>query len=102
MVATPVPPNRTPPVVTVIAHMGIEQTCQKSEHYQATPGEGRVLCAAVRPIDTNDSKRPVPSLKAQETMLLFTGVNSNTWWLGWGAMSKPVPTRRCSPLATPE
>ncbi|KAI3355667.1 hypothetical protein L3Q82_004259 [Scortum barcoo] len=32
---------------------------------------------------------------------LFTGVNSNTWRLSWGAISKPTPARHRSPWATP-
>lgn len=34
--------------------------------------------------------------------LLFTGVNSNTWWLSCVAISKPKPARRRSSQATPE
>ncbi|KAI3377080.1 hypothetical protein L3Q82_000063 [Scortum barcoo] len=53
--------------------------------------EGRVLCTAVRPVGTNNSKRPIPNPKAQGATLSFTGVNSNTWRLSWGAISKPTP-----------
>ncbi|KAI3363812.1 hypothetical protein L3Q82_001415 [Scortum barcoo] len=58
--------------------------------------EGRVLCTAVRPVGTNNnSKRPIPNPKAQGSdPLCSPGVNSNTWRLSWGAMSKPTPARR--------
>uniref|UniRef100_A0A8C9WQN0 glutaminase n=1 Tax=Scleropages formosus TaxID=113540 RepID=A0A8C9WQN0_SCLFO len=36
----------------------------------------------------------------RETTLLFTGVDSNTWRLNWGAINKPTPARRLSPWAT--
>ncbi|KAI3352607.1 hypothetical protein L3Q82_005542 [Scortum barcoo] len=42
---------------------------------------------------TNNSKRPIPNLKAQGSdPLSFTGVNSNTWRLSWGAISKQAHT----------
>ncbi|KAI3357928.1 hypothetical protein L3Q82_016318, partial [Scortum barcoo] len=44
---------------------------------------------------TNNSKRPIPNPKAQGSdPLVLTGVNSNTWRLSWGAISKPTPARR--------
>ncbi|KAI3372780.1 hypothetical protein L3Q82_023242 [Scortum barcoo] len=53
--------------------------------------EGRVLCTAVRPVGTNNSKRPIPNPKAQGSDPLVHRVNSNTWRLSWGAISKPTP-----------
>ncbi|KAI3356424.1 hypothetical protein L3Q82_017641, partial [Scortum barcoo] len=38
------------------------------------------------------------SARRREATLSFTGVNSNTWRLSWGAISKPTPARRRSPL----
>ncbi|KAI3355660.1 hypothetical protein L3Q82_004253 [Scortum barcoo] len=32
-----------------------------------------------------------PTRRRREATLLFTGVNSNTWRLSWGAISKPTP-----------
>ncbi len=43
-----------------------------------------------------------PTRRCRETTFSFTGVNSNTWRLSWGAISKPTPARRLSPWATPE
>ncbi|KAI3352208.1 hypothetical protein L3Q82_005568 [Scortum barcoo] len=43
-----------------------------------------------------------PTRRRREATLSFTGVNSNTWRLSWGAISKPTPARRRSPWATPE
>ncbi|KAI3374493.1 hypothetical protein L3Q82_006312 [Scortum barcoo] len=57
--------------------------------------EGRVLCTAVRPVGTNNSKRPHPQPKKRReaTSLASPRVNSNTWRLSWGAISKPTPAQ---------
>ncbi|KAI3351122.1 hypothetical protein L3Q82_005686 [Scortum barcoo] len=56
--------------------------------------EGRVLCTAVWPVGTNNRKRPIPNLarRREATSLASPGVNSNTWWLSWGAISKQAHT----------
>ncbi|KAI3366751.1 hypothetical protein L3Q82_009415, partial [Scortum barcoo] len=48
------------------------------------------------PVGTNNSKRPIPNPKAQGSDPLVHRVNSNTWQLSWGAISKPTLTRRAA------
>ncbi|KAI3352051.1 hypothetical protein L3Q82_020868 [Scortum barcoo] len=65
--------------------------------------KARVLCTAVRPVGTNNSKRPIPNPKAQGSdPLVHRGELQHVAWLSWGAISKPTPARRRSPWATPE
>ncbi|XP_028318078.1 uncharacterized protein LOC114472959 [Gouania willdenowi] len=40
--------------------------------------------------------------RRRDVTLSFTGVNSNTWRLSWGAKGKPTPARRLFSRATPE
>ncbi|KAI3364401.1 hypothetical protein L3Q82_010827 [Scortum barcoo] len=107
------PPDHAPPGITVVAHVSVEVPQYRTMEspvgaLSSTPPrdskKARVLCTAVRPVGTNNSKRPIPSTRRRrEATLSFTGVNSNTWRLSWGAISKPTPaTRRRSPWATPE
>ncbi|KAI3374594.1 hypothetical protein L3Q82_021171, partial [Scortum barcoo] len=95
-------PNRPSQYVWVCQNNGVPSRSTIKYPSQGLQ-EGRVLCTAVRPVGTNNSKRPIPNPKAQGSEpLSFTGVNSNTWRLSWGAISKPTPARRRSPWATPE
>ncbi|KAI3376631.1 hypothetical protein L3Q82_017067 [Scortum barcoo] len=42
-------------------------------------------------------QEPYPSTRRRrEATLSFTGVNSNTWRLSWGAISKPTPARHAA------
>ncbi|KAI3355019.1 hypothetical protein L3Q82_004565 [Scortum barcoo] len=69
-----VPPDHAPPGITVVTHVSVEvppveQWSPQSEHYQVplpgTPRRPDILCTAVRPVGTNNSKRPIPNPKAQ-------------------------------------
>ncbi|KAI3371776.1 hypothetical protein L3Q82_024330 [Scortum barcoo] len=68
-----VPPDHAPPGITVVAHVSVEVPSRTMESpvgaLSSTPPkglqEGRVLCTAVRPVGTNNSKRPIPNPKAQ-------------------------------------
>ncbi|KAI3366643.1 hypothetical protein L3Q82_009339 [Scortum barcoo] len=69
-----VPPDHAPPGITVVAHVSIEvpqsrtmESPSRSTIKYPSQGlqEGRVLCTAVRPVGTNNSKRPIPNPKAQ-------------------------------------
>ncbi|KAK3555297.1 hypothetical protein QTP86_014982 [Hemibagrus guttatus] len=58
------------------------------------------------PTDPHNMFGPAKSVRhpppRRETTLLFTGENSSTWRLSWGAISKPTPARHLSPWGTPE
>ncbi|KAK3512968.1 hypothetical protein QTP70_033400 [Hemibagrus guttatus] len=68
-----VPPNHTPPGITVIAHMGVEVPQQNYgvpsqstfQHPSQGLQEGWVLHTAVWPISRNNSETPIPDPKAQ-------------------------------------
>ncbi|KAI3370727.1 hypothetical protein L3Q82_007106 [Scortum barcoo] len=92
----PRPPNLTDSA----CQSPVEQWSPQSEHYIKYPSqglqEGRVLCTAVRPVGRHKQQQetyPQPE-GAGKRPSLFTGVNSNTWRLSWGAISKPTPARR--------
>ncbi|KAI3370869.1 hypothetical protein L3Q82_007386 [Scortum barcoo] len=62
----------------------------------APPGTPRrpctLYCCSARSEAQTTARDPIPNPKAQEEATLsFTGVNSNTWRLSWGAISKPTP-----------
>ncbi|KAI3373303.1 hypothetical protein L3Q82_006603 [Scortum barcoo] len=44
------------------------------------------------PYAQTTARDPIPTTRRRrEATLSFTGVNSNTWRLSWGAISKPTP-----------
>ncbi|KAK3573893.1 hypothetical protein QTP86_032986 [Hemibagrus guttatus] len=67
-----VPPNHTPPGITVVAHMGVEVPQQNYgvpsqstfQHPSQGLQEGWVLHTAIRPISRNNSETPIPGPKA--------------------------------------
>ncbi|KAI3368007.1 hypothetical protein L3Q82_026831 [Scortum barcoo] len=70
-----VPPDHAPPGITVIAHVSVEVPSRTMESPLGAPSSTpprdskkagySVLCTAVRPVGTNNSKRPIPNPKAQ-------------------------------------
>ncbi|KAK3528991.1 hypothetical protein QTP70_014114 [Hemibagrus guttatus] len=97
-----VPPNHTPPGITVVAHMGVEVPQQnygvpsRSTFQHPSQGlqEGWVLHTAIRSISRNNSETPIPGLKAQgNNPLVYRGkLQHMAAELGGYKQAHPSPT----------
>ncbi|KAI3370335.1 hypothetical protein L3Q82_025110, partial [Scortum barcoo] len=74
-------PNRPSQYVWVCQNNGVPSRSTIKYPPRDSKKAGVLCTAAVRPVGTNNSKRPIPNPKAQGSDLSFTGVNSNTWRL---------------------
>ncbi|KAI3353639.1 hypothetical protein L3Q82_004893 [Scortum barcoo] len=52
-----------------------------------------VYCCSARRLAQTTARDLSPTRRRREATLSFTGVNSNTWRLSWGAISKPTPAQ---------
>ncbi|KAI3359493.1 hypothetical protein L3Q82_013893 [Scortum barcoo] len=94
-----VPPDHAPPGITVVAHVSVRSPPVEKWRPQSTikypsPGTprrpGTLYCCSARRHKQQQETYPQPE-GAGKRPSRFTGVNSNTWRLSWGAISKPTP-----------
>ncbi|KAI3375638.1 hypothetical protein L3Q82_003955 [Scortum barcoo] len=101
------PPDHAPPGITVVERLKspVEQWSPQSGALSSTPPRDSkkawysiLLFGLCQRHKQQQETYPQPE-RRREATLSFTGVNSNTWRLSWGAISKPTTARRHSPRA---